>query len=114
MSSSLQGGIQEASLQPDPLVPNVLVVPSAVLAAWQLRDGEHGYQQLTADMRPQLTDSLPAPSLVPQGRGASSWGLLGNKAQQDPTLGASILGGGPWSHRQKLFWPRGAAAVWEG
>lgn len=114
MSSSLRGSVQEASLQPDPLVPNIFVVPSTVLAARQLRDGEHGYQQLTADMRLLLTDSLPAPSLAPQGRGACPWGFLGNKAQQDPASGASILGRGPWSHGQRLFWPRGAAAVREG
>ena len=84
MSSSLRGGTQEASLQPDPLVPNVLVVPSTVLAARQLQDGEHGYQQLTADMRPQLTDSLPAPSLIPQGRGPAPGGSSGIKHNRTP------------------------------
>ena len=142
MSSSLRGGLREVSLQPDPLVPHVLVVPGAVLAAWQLWNGECGYQQFTADTCPLLTDSLPAPSLVPQGRGACPWGFKvaarvrgssGLKHDRTPPLGASTLVGhykrkyyqhqpkhclavtrGPWSHGQKRFWPRGAAATREG
>lgn len=135
VSSSLRGGgLREASLQPDPLVPHILVVPGTVLAAWQLRNGECGYQQFTAETHPPLRPLSPrAGGPAPGASCCKGERLLGNKAQQDPTPGASILVGrykrkycqhqpkrclaarrGPWSHGEKRFWPRGAAATREG